>query len=139
MEKKRCCKCKKLLSVECFGNNKSTKDGLYCSCRVCTRKYVNSHKAKKPKSERIRLGRKYWLNHKYNMTLKEYDEMFEEQDGVCYICGLPENFQRLGVDHNHKTGKIRKLLCNRCNRTIGYVEEDTELLKCMIQYIERLG
>ena len=83
--------------------------------------------------------RKWHLKVKYDMTLAEYDAMFEEQDGVCYICGLPETFQRLGVDHNHKTGKVRKLLCNRCNRTIGYIEEDIELLKSMMQYLERLG
>ena len=78
----------------------------------------------------------------YGITPEEYDRMNLEQDGKCAICGNPEDsFQngkrdRLSVDHNHSTGKVRKLLCHRCNTAIGLVAENTETLRSMISYIE---
>ena len=82
------------------------------------------------------------LKTKYNMTLEQYDHMFEEQNGLCAICGQSEtrlfngSITRLCVDHNHKTGKIRKLLCHRCNSSIGQFEDNIELLAKAIQYLE---
>src|SRR5438105_9932161 len=60
------------------------------------------------------------LKKKFGITQAEYDQMFEEQDGVCKICRKPESricrgiLCRLAVDHDHKTGKVRGLLCSKC-------------------------
>ena len=72
----------------------------------------------------------------YNITLADYDRMFEEQDGNCKICGLMEINKRLAVDHDHKTGKVRGLLCTRCNVTLGRIEENQETLWNMIEYLK---
>ncbi len=76
------------------------------------------------------------LKYTYGVTLVEYDEMFESQNGNCAICGLPEINKRLAVDHCHKTGTVRSLLCNRCNTALGMVEENENTLLSMINYIQ---
>jgi len=68
------------------------------------------------------------LRKDYNMTLETYNEMYNKQKGLCAMCGKPEKskagrrISRLSVDHCHKTGKIRALLCVRCNLVLGSYE-----------------
>lgn len=67
-----------------------------------------------------------------------YDELFSSQNGVCKICGKPETMKGrkfLSMDHNHITGKIRGLLCYRCNLAIGLLFEDTTNLQKAIDYL----
>src|ERR1700676_774643 len=61
------------------------------------------------------------LPRQYGITFEEYNTMFESQGGCCAICKVHQsNFQkRLYIDHNHKTGKVRALLCVNCNMLIG--------------------
>jgi hypothetical protein len=66
---------------------------------------------------------------RYSITMDDYDKMFNEQEGVCYICHEPSLNQRLSVDHDHKTNKVRKLLCTRCNLLLGVVEKNLELIE----------
>ena len=67
---------------------------------------------------------------RYGITPDQFKAMFDEQNGVCAICFLPETriikgtLSALSVDHCHQTGKIRALLCHRCNRTLGAFEDD---------------
>jgi len=97
------------------------------------KKYNQAHKA-----ERIEWSKKYYqktgnkyvdreqyLKSRYGLTLEDYDQMIEDQDGVCAICGRINNDgRRLYVDHNHKTGKIRALLCHHCNSKLGVLEDE---------------
>jgi hypothetical protein len=67
--------------------------------------------------------------------------MFEEQKGLCAICQKPPSGNtavngRMCVDHDHKTGKVRKLLCFNCNTAIGKLNDDPELFKRAINYLE---
>lgn len=64
--------------------------------------------------------------------------MFAEQQGCCAICGRHQsNWDKaLHVDHNHRTGKVRQLLCAKCNRYVGVLEE-SELLIDIIKYLEK--
>lgn len=85
------------------------------------------------------------LKRKYGITVKEYNELLEKQNFVCAICengettvdGKTASKRKLAVDHCHKTNKIRKLLCWRCNVVIGKVEENIELLQKMINYLTK--
>jgi hypothetical protein len=75
-------------------------------------------------------------------TVEAYQEAHDRQDGLCAICGRPYGggaraASRLHADHDHKTGKRRGLLCNNCNRGIGYFEDDPALLAAAIEYVER--
>lgn len=73
--------------------------------------------------------RKNKLKREYGLTLDQYDKMFVVQNGVCAICGKSGiiknqwDTMRLAVDHDHQTGRVRGLLCNRCNLGVGYVED----------------
>lgn len=59
----------------------------------------------------------------YGITVEEYDQMVENQNGVCAICEKPcASGRRLAVDHDHVTGKVRGLLCGACNRIIGHLD-----------------
>ena len=56
------------------------------------------------------------LRHRYGITEDQYAAMLTKQKGVCLICGRPPLNRRLSVDHDHRTGRVRGLLCYTCNR-----------------------
>lgn len=86
----------------------------------------------------------YSLKRKYNITKDFFDLMFNDQQGKCAICKNPETalhkqsgkVRRLHVDHDHKTGKVRGLLCTRCNMALGYLKENKEYVLNLLKYIE---
>jgi hypothetical protein len=71
---------------------------------------------------------------KYGLTQDEYDALKEKQEGKCAICGCVP--KKLCVDHDHQSGKVRGLLCNKCNVALGQLNDDAILLRCAAQYIE---
>lgn len=85
------------------------------------------------------------LKKDYGISLDTYNAMLLEQAGLCAICNEPETQEcyrtgvtyNLAVDHCHASGNVRQLLCSRCNRTLGMVNDDTKLLKNMIAYLEK--
>lgn len=71
------------------------------------------------------------------MTVEQFDILFKTQQGVCALCFKPSpSTRRLAVDHCHATGKIRGLLCFRCNAGMGQLGDDPELLRRAATYIE---
>lgn len=78
------------------------------------------------------------LKRKYNITLEEYNKIFELQNGCCAICGKHQSSLRrsLCVDHNHSTGKIRGLLCDICNHGLGSFYDSINLLESAILYLK---
>jgi len=80
---------------------------------------------------------------KYNLSPKKFNELLKKQNNVCAICKKSESsknqykIRKLSVDHNHKTGKIRGLLCNNCNHALGLIKENTSILRTMIDYLQR--
>ena len=84
--------------------------------------------------------RTYQLKHKYGLTIKEVDAMIATQNGLCSICGkLPKGKgtqAALHIDHCHKTGKVRAMLCGNCNTALGHAYDDPVLLHKMIDYVE---
>lgn len=81
------------------------------------------------------------LKRKYNLAREDYETLIESQNNCCKICGLPakNNTQgKLYVDHCHTTGKVRGLLCMKCNTALGLLNDNKELLKEMIDYLDRL-
>jgi len=70
------------------------------------------------------------------LKLEEYDKILNEQKSVCAICKRKPK-QRLSIDHNHKNGKVRGLLCYKCNAAIGMTNEDITILKSIIKYLRK--
>ncbi len=89
------------------------------------------------KGENYRLNRKKWLWQEYKMTPEEYNMMSFKQKGRCAICRKHWTWtdRRLVVDHDHKTGKVRGLLCFKCNITLGIIEGKIDILKDMVEYL----
>jgi len=78
------------------------------------------------------------LEIKYGISLDEYNQMLLKQNEVCAICNMNcKSGRSLAVDHCHKTGKIRGLLCSNCNNGIGRFNDSIELLKESIKYLEK--
>ena len=77
------------------------------------------------------------LRRKYNITQDNYDIMFKEQGGGCKICSKTpeENGRTLPVDHCHTTGKVRGLLCDLCNRSLGFFKDDIGLMLSAAFYL----
>lgn len=95
-----------------------------------TKKWAEENK------DRIKkLYRSKHLKFKFNMTVEEYETMFNKQGGVCKICKLPSN-KKLSIDHCHTTGKVRGLLCFTCNMGLGYFKDNDTLLNSAIKYLK---
>ena len=73
---------------------------------------------------------------KYNITKEEYLEKIKIQNNCCKICGKSNNNKNLFVDHNHKTNKVRDLLCAKCNTGLGMFEENIEYMNNAISYLK---
>lgn len=75
---------------------------------------------------------------KYGINKETYMDMFNKQGGKCCICYIPQDKlkRRLAVDHCHKTGKVRALLCLNCNRGIGMLKDNPEYLRRAVELLE---
>lgn len=131
---KICAKCKQEKENWQFDYCNNHSDGLRSRCKECRREYDQQNS-----EQRL----KVYLWNEYGMTLVEYELMLKSQDGVCAICEQPETkrhqsgkIKRLSVDHDHKTSKIRGLLCDICNRGLGQFKDDPELLRKAADYLE---
>lgn len=78
--------------------------------------------------------REYRLRTKYGIDNTEYERMYTEQGGLCFIC--KGKHAVLHVDHCHTSGKVRKLLCSCCNQALGLLRENTNIMKEMVSYVE---
>jgi hypothetical protein len=163
LQAKRCRKCKVIKPLSEFENNKKRKDGKGARCHECEnerdRKYRAENKEKQNKRQRRWLAahpekkkeykkkfpwkpspevsRRGTLK-QYGLTTSDYNRMVEQQDGVCAICGSDNKGKNLNVDHDHKTGRVRGLLCNHCNWGLGHMKDDTGILEKAIGYLSRL-
>jgi hypothetical protein len=91
------------------------------------------------------MDRRRDLKRRFGISADEYDAILEKQNGVCAICKNAETtfefrtgaIKRLSIDHCHKTGKIRELLCFSCNSCIGKIKESIPALEAMIEYLKK--
>lgn len=115
---KKCTRCKveKPLDIEHFPPHNKTKSGFDSWCRNCRNEYKreNSHK-------------KYC-----DMISEDVLKKIKNEVKECVICGSNE---KLVVDHDHKTNKVRGMLCNHCNRGLGHFRDDPMLLEFATQYL----
>jgi hypothetical protein len=91
------------------------------------------HERKLQRSRRSR--RRLRLKNRFGISLENYDALLAKQEGACAIC--KKKFARsLCVDHCHTTGLIRGLLCNKCNRGMGFFEDDAARIRAAIVYLK---
>lgn len=147
MNTKNCARCKSTKEICEFGPHRTRADGLNHYCRECSRIAGRKHSAKYQtdadfKKKKLAIcakwrkknrqainerGKVHQRKRKFGISAEQYNKMLSDQCGLCEICKR-KDFRNLAVDHNHVTGKIRGLLCTRCNIGMGFFEEDVERL-----------
>ena len=121
-ETKWCWRCAQFLPSSSFGLSRSHHDGLNPSCKTCASDYAR--RISNPRSRlRDPTGRRSNLWRIYRLRMDDYHEMLEDQKHVCKMCGGPFG-KTPHVDHCHKTGVVRGLLCGVCNSGLGYIERE---------------
>jgi len=95
-------------------------------CKDCAREY-------RAKPDVMRRKRDQMLFRNYGITREEYHEMVEAQDNSCAICDV--QMIQPQVDHCHKTGRVRGLLCKHCNLGLGHFRDDPSTLATAIDYL----
>lgn len=136
--KKQCTKCKKHKPLYEFYLDKK-KNRYHSRCKLCSG-YATQEGRKRSKSrlknQKKRNRTRDYLS-KYGITQKDYNKYFKIQRGECAICHIHQKDlkQKLCVDHDHKTGKVRGLLCKKCNIGLGYFKDNRKLLKSAVDYL----
>jgi hypothetical protein len=106
----------------------------HSACKECDKARVKARHQANP--ERTRNND---LKRNYGISLQEHQQMFDDQQGVCAICKSEGDgkWKKLCVDHDHKTGKVRQLLCRNCNMMLGQAGDNINLLEEMIKYLQK--
>lgn len=134
----KCCKsCGETKDITSFHGNSRCADGRSIYCKACTSETAKAFHAKCQAAGKTY---DYHLRTTVGITLEDRQRMKDEQGGVCAICkgssgrhGLSED--GLVVDHNHRTGKVRGLLCHKCNIALGHVDDSAGRLEAMMSYL----
>ena len=121
--------------------------------RAALRKYSKKHRERlsvaekawrEANKDRVKNNTKKWtetkgkawaLKHNYNMTIDDYDKMIAKQGHVCKICGGTQSTKGLVVDHDHKTGVVRGILCSHCNSGLGFFKDNVQVLLNAVAYL----
>ncbi len=127
LAEKECTLCRKILPAESFPK----KDSVYyhSRCRECRNQQRSENQLKQNLRE-------------HGVSIEEYESLLSQQNGGCAICGLSnvkhshgKNRVPLVFDHCHVTGKFRGMLCQRCNRALGLIGDNAELLEKSVAYL----
>lgn len=151
---KVCIKCDMDKPLTDFHKNKQNRDGLSHQCKKCKCEVAKQHRLANPerykeraadyyqrnKSEVKRKTRNYSLKKKYGISGPDYDHILAEQNGLCAICKRKvacKGRDNLYVDHCHDTGKVRGLLCQKCNSALGLFNDNLRLLEEAVKYMRK--
>jgi hypothetical protein len=118
-------------TTEYWSPNKLGKYGLRPMCKECCNQNARNKNSLLPTRSR------------YIKFSELYNRMMEKQGGVCAVCKMPETrrsltgqISPLAVDHDHETGRIRALLCSKCNTSLGMMGEDPDRIRALAEYAE---
>lgn len=141
----KCCTiCNIEKPIEEFYKSNQVKDGVIARCKICDKlKYKESRRLLRKKNK-LKVKNQSLIR-SFGITLEDYNRMLEAQNGVCAICGKSEiiidkrisKLRALTVDHNHKTGKVRGLLCARCNQALGLFKENSDVCFIAGKYLQK--
>lgn len=162
MSAKECRKCGEVKTLESYHNSVNTKDGRYAMCKQCVcakntawrnankgkvaeckkryalrnweaiRKHQREYMATR-KVEAAEYRRRWNLAKRYGITMEQYADMFDAQGGVCAVCRQARN--RMVVDHDHVTGRVRGILCQRCNVCLGGLGDNLDGVMKAVRYL----
>ena len=128
--------------------NKSSRDGSQSLCKGCQSNYSKGWQ-KQNRDKNIGYCQRYYRENKhkwrerdykrkYGMTIQEVEALVASQNGRCPICDIPFKSQKLmSLDHDHKTGQLRQVLCSKCNTALGLLNEDVAIFHRAVEYINK--
>jgi hypothetical protein len=125
---KVCTRCGKRKLKDQFTAHSGRRDGLQSRCRVCVNEANNAAWHGYKRQDRMDIVRR----HKYGLEPDDYRNMLKKQKRCCAICGEKTV---LVVDHDHQTGVVRGLLCHPCNKGIGHLKDDPEIVTKALAYL----
>lgn len=138
METKVCKKCliEKPITDYSFKRPKNRKPGYQPRCKSCS---LEDTKIWREQQTTERLKDLYYKRN-YGMSLEEFNFLLESQHCKCKLCYRELTIDGLGpsrvvVDHCHKNGHVRGLLCNECNRALGYFHDNIQALENAVDYL----
>lgn len=148
MRTKKCPRCAEQKPVGAFAVDRGRKTGLQSYCRPC--QAGTARAIREADIEKYRAKSRAWyhahpkswwgirLTQRYGLSLDDYDRMLISQSGRCLVCGNDFKHSRdSNVDHCHKTGRVRGILCTACNSGIGYFRDDPTIMESAITYLRR--
>jgi len=143
---KLCPRCACTKHINSYNKDRSRPDGLSFYCKTCNQADWLRQRSADPEGYRAKQARRsyrYTLRIKFGISLEDYEAKLAQQNGVCAICGQPETsvsktgaIKALPVDHDHRTGKLRGLLCDACNKGLGAFGDDVNRLRAAIAYLQ---
>ena len=156
LETRVCTKCEIEQPLSVYAKDSSRKDGIASNCRDCKREMQRRSRERKPELYK-NIAKKYrdanpdkLLTSRYKtihgITYKEFEEILSLQGGVCKICKeTPAGNRPWVVDHDHSCcgnskscDKCRRgILCQACNKALGFIKDDIQILKNAIKYLEK--
>ena len=112
-----------------------TKAGYRPNCKTCTQEKDKARRQANPEKQR-KIRRKAHLKAKYGVTPEWLEQRLEELDHKCPLCATPiaEGYN-LAIDHCHTSGKVRGVLCGKCNQVLGMMDDDSERLIKASKYL----
>jgi hypothetical protein len=163
MQQKKCKGCGKVKPLSEYHLSVNTKDGHYAQCKPCTRakntawrrankgkvaqckrryflqnrEAIRQHQKEYMATRRVEASeyRRRWnLAKRYGITMEQYADIWERQGQVCGVCG--QQPKKAVVDHDHKTGAVRGILCVRCNVSIGSLGDSVEGVTRAVRYLK---
>lgn len=144
ISEKKCTKCKIVKSIFCYYKKSDrinrTQPCIDCS-RIKANKNYNFNKEKYSKNSLARYHKNPWRQTKtrYGIEKEDYEKILQHQNNKCAVCNIHINEYkktRFDIDHNHKSGAVRGLLCNSCNAGIGNFQDDETIIERTIVYLE---
>lgn len=148
MTQKTCTKCgvpKDLnLFVPCYGEKGRNKYRSWCKACHTADGVAYKRRNADARARYAERRRHQDIKRKFGITVEQYDQILATQGGGCALCGTDRGSitcggkpRRLAVDHDHETGCVRGLLCEGCNRGIGLLRDDPDLLRRAADYIDQ--
>ncbi len=135
---KRCARCEEEKPPEAFYPHRRAADGLQSYCSKCCCEATAAWRKNNPVEMKASNRRtKYFRS--YGLTVDIYESMLEAQDRRCAIClsESPGRYDHFRIDHEHATGRIRGLLCNRCNLLLGQARDSQDHLRAAAAYLDQ--
>lgn len=137
METKQCSRCKETKLISEFHLRSASQPWPKSACKECHRERARGYWKKNPLPKEVQRDRN--LRRTFGIGVSDYNRLLEAQNSCCAICGVSScaSGRNFAVDHCHKTGNVRGLLCKFCNTALGQFQDNPVILQKAIKYLEK--